>query len=210
MIDLLAILCSEPSTWLNALHIAALGLCLSNNTMGVAVLVFTCVGLTILLLWRWGEYIWNSWSELLLQQGLSPLLCIVEWCCSKSLESTKVPCHPEPSELSRSGCKWPDHASLVLRKGGKIHAKGCVLLGYSSFLWCIMKGAVVIEVEHWEEVTEIVGNEECHFFTIVTWCIEKELDDMCALQHQLQWCVPIAIKQWNAVSILGTLNDVTN
>ena len=57
---LLAALHSASSAWLNALHIAALGLCLSNNAMGVAVLVFACVGLTMLWLWSLGQYIWNS------------------------------------------------------------------------------------------------------------------------------------------------------
>ena len=227
---LLAVSTSESGAWLHALPISALGLRMDDDVIRIA------VGLRLgLPLCR--PHCCSNCGSAVDNLGTHGLSCrfskgrhsrhaALNDIIKRSLESTKVPCHLEPTGLYRSDGKRSDGASVVPWRGGKVLVwdATCVdTLAPSHISLAVREsGAVAADAElrkkqkyllldsthHFVpvavETLGPIGQEARVFLREVAHRITASTQEPLALQYLLQR-VAVAVQRGNTASVLGSL-----
>ena len=225
---LIAVSCPESGAWLNALPIAALGLRMNDDVVRIAAglrlgvplcrpHLCTSCGADVNILGTHGLSCRFSKGRHSRHASINDII-------KRSLESAKIPCHLEPTGLSRSDGKRPDGATIVPWKGGKILVWDATcpdtLAPSHSSLAVREAGAVAADAEYKKcqkyihlasshsfvpvavETLGVFGKEACQFFKEVAHRLRLATDDPLAHQYLIQR-ISVAVQRGNAAAVLG-------
>ena len=227
---MLAVAHNDSGAWLNAFPISAVGLCLDDSEVQIAISLR--LGLPVC-----SPHMCVGCGAAVDDRGLHSLSCrfskgrfsrhtALNELLKCSLDSAKIPSHLEPTVLYRTDGKKPDGATLVPWKGGRVLVWDVpcadILAPSHRQLASREAGAVAASAEqhkknkyaHLEathhfitvaiETLGVVGEEGSVFFKDLGRRISNVKKEQSSHQFLLQR-VLIAVQRGNAASIMGTL-----